>query len=232
MIITVDKDQITYTFNVSKRKNQKRIIIKPKTTNSFTVTCPKYATKTQIKAMINQHFDTLKALKPIMDYNQYLNETSVIYLFDHPYKILTKEGRINDVVLKEDTLILTLKKNSDRQKVLKAFLKDYLKRAIYSIEQKYKAMNLIDLSNVTYHFRYLKSKFGSCEVNNHKIKFNLVLVHYPLQYLDYIYAHEIAHLKEPNHSKHFYAVLNQLNPSHKTLKKALNIHHTAFITNN
>lgn len=232
MIISHVHEGITYTFNITKRKGQKRIIIKPTSPNVFKVTCPKYSTKKQIHLTITEHIDTLKRLKPILNYNDYLHTVTTLIIFDKSYPIVTKVGKVNEAYLIDDKVHLTLKSDRHKGPTLKSFLKMVLLNEVKIIEQDFKNQTLINLDNITYQTSYLKSKFGSCEVTKKVIKFNMILVHYPRAYLEYIYAHEIAHLKEPNHSKAFYNVLTQLSKEHKALKKALNSHHTAFITHN
>jgi predicted metal-dependent hydrolase len=46
-------------------------------------------------------------------------------------------------------------------------------------------------------------------------------VHLPLGLIDYVVAHEVAHLVEMNHSPRFWAVVESLYPDHLAARKAL-----------
>ncbi|MFN7505374.1 MAG: M48 family metallopeptidase [Limnobacter sp.] len=46
-------------------------------------------------------------------------------------------------------------------------------------------------------------------------------MHYPPQLIEYVIAHELAHLVEMNHSARFWAVVESLMPDYKTPHKAL-----------
>ena len=54
---------------------------------------------------------------------------------------------------------------------------------------------------------------------------NPKLVHAPLSCTDYILAHELSHLVEPNHSAAFYRVLQQVYPDWRAQKALLSEQH-------
>ncbi|MBE9552623.1 MAG: M48 family metallopeptidase [Proteobacteria bacterium] len=60
-----------------------------------------------------------------------------------------------------------------------------------------------------------KSRWGSC-ARGGRLSFNWRLVLAPAWVLDYVVAHEVAHIAEPNHSPAFWAVVARLNPDAKT----------------
>ena len=68
-----------------------------------------------------------------------------------------------------------------------------------------------------------KTKWGSCSSRG-TLSFNWRLLMAPPEILDYVVIHELAHLKEPNHSPAFWALVQQLCPDHKTHRKWLNQH--------
>lgn len=55
-----------------------------------------------------------------------------------------------------------------------------------------------------------KSRWGSCAPGG-RLSFNWRLVLAPGWVLDYVVAHEVAHLAQPNHSPAFWAVVDRLN---------------------
>ena len=60
--------------------------------------------------------------------------------------------------------------------------------------------------------RKMKRTWGNCSSAG-VIKLNTHLIKAPLPVLDSVIAHELCHLKEMNHGKAFYALLEQLNPN-------------------
>jgi predicted metal-dependent hydrolase len=64
------------------------------------------------------------------------------------------------------------------------------------------------------------TRWGSCTVEGN-IRLNWKLVHYPLALLDYVVVHELAHLREMNHSARFWAVVGETFPDYEGAKAAL-----------
>lgn len=65
-----------------------------------------------------------------------------------------------------------------------------------------------------------KKRWGSCSANRH-IRISLYLMLYPEEAIDYVIVHEIAHLKELNHSKAFWAIVESVLPDYKERKALL-----------
>ncbi|MGH8854048.1 MAG: M48 family metallopeptidase, partial [Telluria sp.] len=64
------------------------------------------------------------------------------------------------------------------------------------------------------------TRWGSCTVEG-KIRLNWRLVHYPLALVDYVVAHELAHLREMNHSPQFWATVGEVYPDYDGARRAL-----------
>ena len=66
-----------------------------------------------------------------------------------------------------------------------------------------------------------KTRWGSCTSKRH-INISLYLMQYPEEAIDYVIVHEIAHLKELNHSKNFWSIVESVFPDYKRRKALLN----------
>lgn len=63
-------------------------------------------------------------------------------------------------------------------------------------------------------------RWGSCNVCGN-LNFSWRLAMTPLEILDYVIIHELAHLKELNHSPAFWQIVEKFDPKYKTHKKWL-----------
>ena len=72
--------------------------------------------------------------------------------------------------------------------------------------------------------RKQKTRWGSCSsVGN--LNFNWRLIMAPIEVIDYVVVHEICHLKEMNHSSHFWKLVEESISYHKKAKKWLKEYH-------
>ncbi len=65
-----------------------------------------------------------------------------------------------------------------------------------------------------------KKRFGSCNGKN-SLCFSCFLMKYPMEAVDYVVVHELAHIKYHNHSKDFYNLINHYMPDYKQREKLL-----------
>lgn len=65
-----------------------------------------------------------------------------------------------------------------------------------------------------------KTRFGSCSGKN-SLCFSWRLMLYPFDAVDYVVVHELAHIREKNHSAAFYAVVASVLPDYKAREQLL-----------
>lgn len=70
-------------------------------------------------------------------------------------------------------------------------------------------------------FRYMTSRWGSCQPSNGKITLNTRLLDAPEGCLEYVVAHEFAHFIRTDHSKAFWDVVESFLPDWKERRRAL-----------
>ncbi|WP_238552072.1 M48 family metallopeptidase [Herminiimonas sp. CN] len=65
-----------------------------------------------------------------------------------------------------------------------------------------------------------RTQWGSC-TSQRKIRLNWRLIHFPLTLIDYVVAHELAHLREMNHSPRFWATVASIYPEYAAARQQL-----------
>ncbi len=98
------------------------------------------------------------------------------------------------------------------------YLKNQLYDYVYPIVQNISSKLWFD--NISIRINKVKSKWGSCSHNN-KLMFNLLLVHLPKKYTDYVIVHECCHLIHKNHSQDFRNLVSKYYPEYKSVQKEL-----------
>lgn len=68
-----------------------------------------------------------------------------------------------------------------------------------------------------------QTQWGSC-THDGRIRLNWRLMHFALQQIDYVIAHELAHLREMNHSPRFWSTVQSVFPEFEAARKALREH--------
>ncbi len=71
--------------------------------------------------------------------------------------------------------------------------------------------------------KYNHSNWGSCS-SKRNLNFSSRLLFAPDDVIDYVIIHELAHLKEANHSPKFWAIVAKAMPDYKEKEKWLNTH--------
>jgi len=85
------------------------------------------------------------------------------------------------------------------------------------VEKYSKLMNLYP-SKIS--FRFNKTRWGSCSYKN-SIVFNYYLARLPIELIEYIVVHELAHIKHKHHQKPFWDEVAKVLPDIKIRRKNL-----------
>lgn len=110
------------------------------------------------------------------------------------------------------------KKISDKKA---AVVKWYKKAALIFINQRVSEYEKITgLKTKSIKITSARQRWGSCG-RERNINFSWRLVMCPIEIIDYVVLHEIAHIVHPNHSKHFYNYIQKIMPDYKVYKKWL-----------
>ncbi|MBU6487388.1 MAG: M48 family metallopeptidase [Burkholderiales bacterium] len=67
------------------------------------------------------------------------------------------------------------------------------------------------------------TRWGSCSSDG-RIRLNWRLIHFPLSIIDYVVAHELAHLREMNHSPRFWQTVESIFPEFREARHTLKHH--------
>ncbi len=196
------------------------------TANGLVVHAPKRISATQLQQVLQEKAGWIQQKLALREANQvapmqwqdgeplmYLGRDLTLSLMTHPTS--------RAVMLEGDRLVVRSPHigNADwvARKVLQWYaqqaLPDFQRRVALVATQMGEQVSAVGLSNA-------KSRWGSCN-SRKQIRLNWRLIQAPPHIIQYVVCHEMAHLKEMNHSARFYSVLERLFPQHLQAEKEM-----------
>ncbi len=129
------------------------------------------------------------------------------FVLKHLEWIKKKQELVKNVHIPED-----FDKNEEKE------LKKHAKEIIKPILEYYS--NKMGVSYERFSINSAKTRFGSCS-SKKTLNFSYRLALYPYEAIEYVCVHELAHLKEMNHSKKFWQIVEAEMPDYKARKQLL-----------
>lgn len=115
-------------------------------------------------------------------------------------------------------LTLCLRTPQDAPRILEKALRE---RALCLFSERLTHFaGLLDLTAPPLSLSAARTRWGSCSLRS-GIRLNWRLIHFPRHIVDYVVVHELAHLREMNHSPRFWAIVGQICPEHRHIRAEL-----------
>lgn len=209
------------------RSRRRTLSLEIKSDGGLVVRAPFSARETVIRAFIRQKRDWIEKASREMKTRaaqapprRYEHGETFLYL-GNSYPLHIAED-MHGKLLFEERFILAAR---HRRRAARLFERWYREEAFAVFTRRCRfyaaAMDLkyrsIDLSTA-------RRRWGSCSKDG-RLRLNWRLVMAPLDVIDYVVVHELAHLKELNHSRRFWALVERFYPEHRKARKWLDEHH-------
>ena len=107
-----------------------------------------------------------------------------------------------------------------RLEIIQHWYRAQLKAIIPALIDKWKAIVGVEINE--WGVKQMKTKWGSCNIEERRIWLNLELIKKPLHCIEYIIVHELVHLLERHHSDRFKAVMDKVMPHWRIYRDELN----------
>jgi predicted metal-dependent hydrolase len=160
---------------------------------------------------IEKNFNTLNLNK-----NRY-------YYLGNEIKIIKKNiDGVNSIkyYLQEDIFYIEVTRDIiiDETKIFHEWLR---KKAEFLIFYKVKEIaQKFDFQYNLVRIKDMKSRWGSCS-SKKNLSFNLKLIYFKPKVIEYVIVHELCHLKEMNHSREFWKLVENIIPNYKIYRNEL-----------
>ncbi|WP_373416633.1 M48 family metallopeptidase [Psychrobacter sp. BF1] len=150
------------------------------------------------------------------------------YLWGRRYRLEVIEldatqSIVSRVKLKGAKLILTVSigtSTADKLKILNEYYRTRLKARAPDLIHKWSEQ--VDVTTSSWQVQKMKTKWGSCNIEEGRILLNLELAKKPLPCLEYIIVHELLHFRERQHNNRFKALLDTHMPDWRSRRDLLN----------
>ena len=137
---------------------------------------------------------------------------------------ITEENKPPKVVLKNKTYLdLHIRPGTpvaQRQNIVNEWYRAQLKTQIEPLLEKW--LPIIGVTLNDWQVKYMRTKWGTCNIEARRIWINLELAKKPVACLEFIIVHELVHLLERRHNDRFLAYMNRFLPNWKQLRDELN----------
>lgn len=130
------------------------------------------------------------------------------------------DPRLRGWLLSDDTLLVAGDRAEFAERIHET-LKKIGKNEITRIAQEYAAHIGKRVNRVS--VRDTRSRWGSCSSTGN-LSFSWRLIFAPREVMEYVVAHEVAHLKHMNHSTNFWNLVEFLCPDYEVAKEWLRLH--------
>ncbi len=160
---------------------------------------------------ISKHYREIKSTVKLFDSN------SIFYRSrKYPVSFVSSSSRPKADVL-DDRLVVYAPSKESAEKAIDRIIRKDTERLVGEIA-------LAKSSSINERLECIKvrkcRKWGACK-SDRAITFNYMVSMLPADLQNYVISHEVAHLKEMNHSRRFWEVVSGLCPDYRKLRKEL-----------
>lgn len=147
------------------------------------------------------------------------------YVWGRRHLLTIQEAEAAPVVRRRlGKLILQVRPGADeetRKAVLDDFYRELIKHEAPAIISKWEPVLGVQVKRLF--VQHMKTKWGSCNPIARTIRLNTDLAKKPMECLEYIVVHEMAHLTEPTHNANFIALMDRVMPLWTQYRDQLNL---------
>ena len=172
---------------------------------------------------IRRQWNRIESLPPPALPSQWVNGETHRYL-GRQYRLKIRKRQSESVKLVGGYFQVSVPSPLDRAEIGDLMKSWYRERAeailANRVQRALKATTWLEVESPTYRIQPLQYRWGSTSSAG-RITFNTELVKVPLPCVDYVVAHELVHLRIPNHSPAFWRMLGRVMPDWRRWREKL-----------
>lgn len=206
-------------------RRRKRLMLQVLPGGKVVLKAPQGTSKRQINSFLAQHAGWIAEKKAIMAQvsppAQALRfvEGELLWLAGRQYPLHLADTGVKGLVFKQGQGFFLLKKEQKTGvERLNAFYREYTRKAVTAIAERVARQWGLQVKSIR--ITGAKRRWGSCSRQN-SLNFSLRLAMVPPEALEYVVVHELAHTRHHDHSRAFWAFLEQMLPGYETQRRWL-----------
>jgi predicted metal-dependent hydrolase len=197
----------------------------------LTLTAPRWVSQVQIEASLQEKSRWI--LRKLTEWRTYEEQRSaqrlvwqhgagVPYLGETLELCVDAQMRCGNICLQQSTLRIgpgdDAKDAQWMQRAVQAWLREQARQVLSQRLDLFAEKT--GLRPARWGLSSARTRWGSCTAQG-AIRLNWRLIHFPIHIIDYVVAHELAHLRELNHSARFWAIVESLHPAYRQARQWL-----------
>jgi len=142
-------------------------------------------------------------------------------IYNLEYLNISKKIFISYKNTNENIILINYYQNlteNKKQLALEKFYRQELLKTLQNLIEKWQKIMNVEVN--FFSIKKMRTRYGSCNARHRRIWFSLNLIHYKIEFIEYVVVHEIAHFFQQNHGKKFYAILDKFLPNWREINKS------------
>ncbi len=173
-------------------------------------------------AWIEKHYAKFQSRIPAENLSFTSGETHVVWGIPCKLEIIERRGHPK-VWTENGKLIMSIRSGTTKQQkiaLLDTYYRNLIEEAAPRFVEKWEKTIGVEVNKIFY--RKMKSCWGSCKPAGKTIRLNTELAKQSPECLEYVVIHEMIHMHEQSHNRHFYELMNAFYPNWKIIRKKMN----------
>lgn len=217
-----------FSYLLLRKSRCKSVSLEVTSTNKVIVRAPRRYSKNEIDIFVVKKFGWIRkqiavneaVRKPPLKRDFSCGE-NYLYLGDY-YTLFLRQGNPSVGLDGRNLVLSAFKKHLEKKEYIRSKLKNWYKTAAYKVILSRVSFfeRVLGISVSGLQVRHFERSWGNCS-SKRVVSFNANLVMAPLPVIDYVVAHELAHIKIPNHSPQLWGFLRKFIPDYRQRKNWL-----------
>lgn len=215
-------DQLHYQLE----RRQRRTVGLKITENGLVIHAPKRISQSHLESIIVLKADWIrKKLETLIENKmpamQWQHGETLLFMGNTISLAVEHDIRSKAVEYEPGVLQLAMPNHLDPTLIARKVIQWYKKQALIDFTRRLEIFSSkLGVSFTSFNLSNAGSRWGSCN-SRKEIRLNWRLLQAPPHIINYVVCHELAHLKEMNHSAKFWATVASIYPDYKLAEKEL-----------